>query len=181
MTGVLLLNADYSVLRAVAVRRAIVLVLAEKAEVLEERDTAFRSASMSIPIPSVVRLKYMVKVPFRARVPLTRRAILARDDHVCAYCTRTAQTIDHVIPRSRGGEHSFLNCVSACKRCNSAKDDKLLKEMPRGIEVKGKSVEKWALAFKPFQPRGTQWVIFGVLAETEPAWGPYLGVLPAPV
>ncbi len=109
-------------------------------------------------------------------------------------CTRPAQLFgkNHVKLFVRGetseieavgfglGQHDWSNVVAACKRCNSTKDDKLLKEMPRGIEVKGKPVEKWALAFKPFQPRGTQWVVFGVMAEREPAWGPYLGVLPAP-
>ena len=71
--------------------------------------------------PSVVRLRNYVKIPRARRVPLNRKAIFLRDDHSCQYCTRPAENVDHVIPRSQGGEHKWDNVVASCRRCNSKK------------------------------------------------------------
>jgi len=121
---VLVLNAGYEPLSLVSVRRAVVLLLREKAELIEATQQMLYSASHAIPIPLVIRLVHYVKLPHR-RVPPTRVAIMLRDLHICQYCGDTPGrhdlTVDHVIPRSRGGGHSWQNLVTACKRCNQKK------------------------------------------------------------
>lgn len=159
--GTLLLNASYEPLCVVPMKRAIVLVLAEKAEILEAGGGVVRSESTAVPVPSVIRLTSYVRVPYRARLPLTRRALLARDAHRCAYCSRSADTIDHVVPRSRHGLHEWENVVAACRLCNGRKGDRLLAELG------------WALRATPTVPRGTRWLVVGV-GRIDPAWEPYL-------
>jgi 5-methylcytosine-specific restriction endonuclease McrA len=161
MTMTLMLNASYEPLRVVSWKRAIVLVLQEKAEVLEEDDDPLRSAGLSFRMPKVIRLTRYVKVPFRRSIPLSRRALLARDDHVCAYCGGRATTMDHVLPRSRGGRHAWENLVAACSPCNGAKDDRTPEEWGRPLK------------FKPYAPKSTVWIVVG-LSEPDPAWTPYL-------
>lgn len=104
---VLLLNASYEPLTTVAVRRAIVLMLRNRAEMLhsDPAGTVVHSAGRQVYVPSVIRLTTYVHVPYVARVPLTRSALMQRDRHRCGYCGAKADTIDHVVPRSRGGEH----------------------------------------------------------------------------
>jgi 5-methylcytosine-specific restriction endonuclease McrA len=110
-------------------RRALVLVIDGKAEVLEAYDATVSSASCVFPSPSVIRLIYLIRRP-RPRVKLTRREVFIRDNYTCQYCGRQAGelTIDHVVPRSRGGMHTWDNLVSACKSCNHRKGGKLLNE-----------------------------------------------------
>lgn len=163
MGGTLVLNATYEPLCVVPLRRAVVLVLAEKATVLEAGSGVLRSARQTLPIPSVVRLARYVRVPYRHAVPLTRRTVLERDGHRCAYCPRRAETVDHVVPRSRGGTHSWPNVVAACSRCNHRKGDRLLAEIG------------WSLGFTPAQPPATVALLVG-LAARDPAWEPYLGL-----
>ena len=141
-SGSLVLNATYEPLCVVTLRRAVVLVLAEKAVVVEESDAVMHSARAAVPIPSVVRLSRYVRVPYRREVPMTRRAVLDRDGHRCVYCGVRADTIDHVRPRSRGGQHIWTNVVAACARCNHRKGDRLLAELG------------WQLAAAPVQPSG---------------------------
>jgi 5-methylcytosine-specific restriction endonuclease McrA len=121
---VLVLNAGYEPLSLVSVRRAIVLLLREKAELLEATQQFFASASHTVPVPLVIRLVHYVKLPHR-RVPATRAAVMLRDAYICQYCGeapgRQHLTVDHVIPRSRGGKHGWENLVTACKRCNQKK------------------------------------------------------------
>lgn len=122
----LVLNASYEPLAVVSVRRAVVLVLTEKA-VPEHVDgeRVFRSASREIPLPLVVRLLRFVRVPYRRRVPWSRRGVLERDRRRCAYCGGRASTVDHVQPVSRGGAaRSWLNTVAACPPCNQVKADR---------------------------------------------------------
>ena len=112
-------------------RRAVCLVLSGKAEIVHD-DTAgatLHSASVTLATPSVIRLRRYVRIPYRNRVPLTRAALMRRDNYRCAYCDRKAETIDHVIPRSRGGPHSWENCVASCTTCNHRKADRLLEEL----------------------------------------------------
>ena len=118
MNRVLLLNATYEPLCAVNVRRAIVLLLKGKAEVLERDGGALHSEKITIAIPSVIRLVYFVRVPYYGKANLSRRAVFARDAGACQYCGRRAETMDHVEPRSRGGSHSWENVVAACKKPN---------------------------------------------------------------
>lgn len=119
---VLVLNQNYEPLNVCRVKRAIVLILNGKAEVLEENSSTIRSASLTIISPSVVRLAQMVRRP-RPKVRLTRRRVFVRDRYTCQYCGRQARelTLDHVVPRHRGGEHSWTNVVAACKACNQRK------------------------------------------------------------
>ena len=123
-----MLNATYEPLCVVPVRRAVVLVLKEKAEVLHATDQALHSERAIFQVPSVIRLTYFVKVPFRARAALNRRAVFARDGHRCQYCGAAAENIDHVIPRSRGGRHVWDNVVASCRPCNARKRDHMLEE-----------------------------------------------------
>lgn len=124
----LVLNASYEPLCVVSSRRALVLFLDEKAEIVHSTGYEFHSARSSVPEPSVVRLLQYVKVPRQTRVAITRRSVFARDGHRCQYCGATAENIDHIIPRSRGGAHSWENVVASCKRCNTAKENFLLEE-----------------------------------------------------
>jgi 5-methylcytosine-specific restriction endonuclease McrA len=164
----LVLNATYEPLCVVPLRRAVVLVLAEKATVLETGEAVLHSERLAVPAPSVVRLSRYVRVPYRHAAPLTRRTVFERDGHRCAYCSCRAETIDHVIPRSRGGAHEWNNVVAACSRCNHRKADRLLSELG------------WSLPFRPCAPASTVAVLFGY-ARRDPAWEPYLLSMPSPV
>lgn len=163
MGAALVLNATYEPLCVVSLRRAVVLVLAEKAVVVEESSQVMHSERLAVTVPTVVRLARFVRVPFRREAPLTRRAVLDRDGHACAYCGGKADTIDHVRPRSRGGLHTWTNVVAACARCNHRKGDRLLGEMG------------WHLAVAPIPPPATVAVVMG-WAIREPSWEPYLGL-----
>src|SRR6185295_334280 len=117
---VLLLNATFEPLAVVTAKRAVVLMLAGKAECVQAAlEGAFHSESLTIAAPSVMRLSRYVRVPYRRPVPMTRAGVLRRDGRRCAYCARRADTIDHVVPRSRGGAHTWENCVAACRTCNA--------------------------------------------------------------
>ncbi len=121
---VLVLNAGYEPLSLVSVRRAVVLLLREKAEMLEATQQMLVGANCAMPVPLVIRLVHYVRLPHR-RVPPTRAAILLRDAYTCQYCGATPGrddlTMDHVLPRSRGGYHDWTNLTTACKRCNQIK------------------------------------------------------------
>lgn len=161
---VLLLNATHEPLAVVTGRRALVLLLAGKAECLVERDPELRirSATLVLAVPSVVRLHRFVRVPYQGAAAVTRSGILRRDRRTCVYCGARADTIDHVVPRSRGGGHSWENCVGCCARCNTRKADRLLEELG------------WSLGFVPGPPvrlaAGGIWL----LDETNPEWDPWL-------
>lgn len=132
MTSVLLLNATYEPLTVVSLRRAVVLLLKEKAEILEATERRIRAANISLPMPLVIRLVYYVRVPRRLRVPLTRRAVMIRDGYTCQYCgaqaSRGMLTIDHVLPKVRGGRTLWENLVCACKECNLRKGSRTPEE-----------------------------------------------------
>ncbi len=119
---VLVLNQNYEPLNVCNVRRAVVLVLGGKAEVIEMANQVIRTATRSLPLPSIIRLVSMVRRP-RPRVRLTRKEIFARDNWCCAYCGKQTRdlTLDHVMPRYRGGPHTWENLVAACKPCNHRK------------------------------------------------------------
>ncbi len=124
-TPVLVLNQNYEPLSVCTVRRAVVLLFLGKAEMVEPLDgKVVHSALNSWTIPSIVRLGLYVHQPPK-RVLLSRKNIIKRDGHRCQYCgqSRTAMTVDHVIPRNRGGEEMWENLVCACVRCNNRKGD----------------------------------------------------------
>lgn len=157
----LVLNASYEPLGAASARRALILVLNHRATVVEESDTELHHQSGSFILPAVIRLHRFVNVRFRRTVPLSRRAIFIRDGGRCVYCKKPATTIDHVIPRSKGGKHVWENVVSACHDCNHLKDNFNLGELG------------WRLDPKPFEPRGHFWSILGH-GKPDPRWEPYL-------
>ncbi len=128
-SSVLVLNQNYEPLNVCNTRRALVLVIDGKAEVLEEYAFTVCSPSRIFQSPAVIRLIYMIRRP-RPKVKLTRREVFIRDNFTCQYCGRQAGdlTIDHIVPRSRGGGHTWDNLVSACKSCNHRKGGKSLNE-----------------------------------------------------
>ena len=119
---VLVLNQNYEPLNICRARRAVVLLYRGKAEMLENGLGFIHSASCTFPLPSVIRVVYMIKRP-RPKRKLTRLEIFNRDKHTCQYCGKETQqlTLDHVIPRYKGGEHTWENVVSACVPCNRRK------------------------------------------------------------
>src|SRR4051794_20774011 len=124
---VLVLNATFEPINVCSVRRATVLLLKHKAEVLERGDTELHWATGALPRPHVIRLVNYVRVPRDPhRRKITRRAVFARDGWTCQYCgARTTLTVDHVIPRSKGGLSTWENIVASCAPCNRRKGDRL--------------------------------------------------------
>jgi 5-methylcytosine-specific restriction endonuclease McrA len=158
----LVLNASYEPLSIVSWRRAVCLIIAERADVVDADDREIlHSESIEMPVPTVVRLRSMVKVPRDRRAAVSRRAVFARDDYRCQYCGEHADSIDHVVPRSRGGPHDWENLAAACRPCNTAKRDRTPDEA--GMRL-----------LRPCRaPRVTAWVVLGSSLVPEP-WKPYL-------
>lgn len=162
----LLLNATHDPLAVLDGRRAVTLMLAGKAECVVERPTGekIRSPSFELAVPAVLRLNRFVRIPYSPVAAITRSGILRRDARRCAYCRRAGDTIDHVVPRSRGGSHSWENCVACCVNCNARKADRLLGELG------------WTLSFIPMSPlrigAGRLWLA----EDADPAWHPWLGI-----
>ena len=130
MQQVLVLNASYEPLNVCTVRRAHVLVFKGKAEVIERLDVPLTSATSTFPWPHVIRLVTYVRVPRAVQRKISRRALFARDGWRCVYCGTTSGrlTLDHVVPRSRGGDSVWENVVTSCAPCNHKKGNRLLEE-----------------------------------------------------
>lgn len=163
MTGhVLVLNRDYSALSICSVQRAIVLVHLQKAELVEAYPGRFvRSTSVRHPWPSIVRLNLFVRVPYR-QILLSRKNVLRRDQNRCQYCgSRDRLTIDHVLPKSRGGRDTWENLVSACVPCNNRKGNRTPDEA------------RMELLREPFRP---SYVMFirDFVGQLDDTWKPYL-------
>ncbi|MBC7290423.1 MAG: HNH endonuclease [Actinotalea sp.] len=161
MPRALVLNASREPLCVVGIHRAVALVLTGKAVVLESDGRVLRSERMTLPVPHVLCLTRYVHVPYRRSVTPTRRTVLARDGHRCAYCAGAADTVDHVHPRSRGGAHVWTNVVAACSRCNHRKADRLLSEIG------------WQLLVTPTHPGGPA-AVLGAAVRPHPTWMAYL-------
>ncbi|HEY1357246.1 MAG TPA: HNH endonuclease [Thermoleophilaceae bacterium] len=161
---VLVLNASFEPINVCTVRRATVLLLKERAELLEHADWSLHAESLTLPRPIVIRLTTYVKVPRDAhRRKITRRAVFARDRWTCQYCghERGNLTVDHVIPRSKGGGSTWDNIVTCCAPCNRRKGDRL----PRQVGMKPRH--------KPRAPSPT--IFIHVASPTIPAaWEQYL-------
>lgn len=127
--SVLILNQNYEPLNICNARRAVVLLDRGKAEVLEHGEGIIRSPSITFSLPSVIRLVYLIKRP-RPMRRLARREVFARDRYTCQYCGKQTKdlTIDHVIPRHRGGKHAWENLITACMDCNRRKAGRTLEE-----------------------------------------------------
>lgn len=165
MNGVLVLNQNYEPLNTCHPRRAVVLVDVGKAEVLELDGLVFRSPTRTFRIPSVIRLYRLVKRP-RPRVRLTRREVFIRDHYACQYCGVATRdlTVDHVIPRHRGGSHAWENVVSACRTCNHRKGGRTLEEAQMGLRR------------LPFEPRATPRYMFSRYLAINSAWEKFLPI-----
>ena len=159
---VLLLNQSYQPLMTLGAKRAIVLSFTEKVEVLERYRDKVNSINLSIFVPSVIRLKDYVRFN-KKNIPLNRRNILKRDNHICQYCNSKGKfmTIDHIIPKHKGGRDLWENLVAACVPCNTKKGNKLLKDI------------NMTLLRKPKAPS----FLFNIqneLSNSQKSWKPYL-------
>ncbi len=145
MEGVLLLNSSFEPLGVISWKKAVCLFFSGKAEVIEEYERQIRSVSVIINAPAVVRLLKYVRLG-RRKPPLSRTNILARDKLICQYCSLELSskeaTIDHIIPRSRGGDGSWKNLVCCCKKCNIKKGSKTLREANMQL-IKAPFVPDW--------------------------------------
>lgn len=153
---VLVLNASYEPLQIISVRRALVLLLQEKAELIEAAAQQLRACSISFDVPLVIRLVRYIRIPPRLKLPCSRRGVLARDHETCQYCGiqpgRASLTLDHVIPRSQGGLTVWSNVVTACRECNRKKG--------------GRTPEQAGMILRT-KPRQPQYVAFALLGELE--------------
>ena len=156
-----MLNATYEPLAVVTGRRAVVLVLADKADALDGTGLWLHAERAAYEVPSVIRLRAVVKVTRSRDLAISRRGVFVRDEHRCQYCGDRAETLDHVVPRSRGGLHCWENVVAACRPCNVAKADRLLPET------------RFRLQRQPVQPRRLSWVTLAV-GQVPDQWRPWL-------
>ncbi|MCK4416908.1 MAG: HNH endonuclease [Candidatus Latescibacteria bacterium] len=159
---VLVLNQNYEPLNICSAKRAIILVVLGKAEIVERHNALIRSVSMSIPLPSIVRLGIYIHHPFE-KIVLSKRNIIKRDGHRCQYCgtTQGPMTIDHVIPKNLGGEDSWENMVCACIKCNNKKGHRL----PEETEMK--------LLRTPRKPANVVFIRH-IVTISDHRWKPYL-------
>lgn len=126
--NILVLNADYQPLNVTTLRRGFNLVYTGKAEVIKYGDESIVTERKDYKRPLVIRLIRYVSIPFKT-VPLSRFNVFRRDGYACGYCKSTNNlTIDHVLPKSRGGKNTWENLVTCCKKCNTKKDNRTPKE-----------------------------------------------------
>ena len=160
---VLVLNANFEPLNVCDTRRAIGLILDGKAEMVANGRGYIRTPRVSYPRPAVIKLEHMVRRP-RPRVKLTKREVFRRDNYTCQYCGRqtTHLTIDHVIPRHRGGQHRWDNLVTACPPCNRHKGGRSAAEA------------NMALRHRPVEPAPTAAYLFGRHVTENSDWNKYI-------
>ena len=167
MGRALVLNATYEPLGVVSSRRAVVLVLAAKADAVHDSGETLRSERLAVEVPSVIRLRTFVRVPYQRRAAISRRGVFLRDRGICQYCGRKAESIDHIYPRSRGGAHEWENVVAACRPCNTKKRDRLLEDTGMRLRT------------RPEAPRHLSWVLVSY-PDIPDTWRPYLGAAAEP-
>ncbi|MEM8895042.1 MAG: HNH endonuclease [Bacteroidota bacterium] len=159
---VLVLNQDYSPMTVCSVHRAFLLIYLKKAELLNALDgKSLRSITETYPFPSVIKVNRYVNIPYMS-VVLTRQNIFKRDGHECQYCgTHKDLTLDHLVPRSKGGKSTWNNLVTACRNCNARKGDH--------------SLEKAGMKLKNV-PRKPSYVMFLMdnAGQLQEDWKPYL-------
>jgi 5-methylcytosine-specific restriction endonuclease McrA len=165
MTDVLVLNASYEPLRIVSVRRAMILLLQHKAELVEAAAQRLRAQGATFEVPLVVRLVRYVAIPRHRRLPCSRRGVIVRDRETCQYCGaqpgRARLTIDHVVPRSQGGTTTWENVVAACEACNHRKGSRT----PQQAGM--------VLASAPRRPAYVAFALLGAL-DRHDAWQKYV-------
>ena len=139
MTQCILLNADYTFLNMVDWKRAMCLMVKGKVQVLKQSERVIRSGEgLAIKVPAVMKLIKLIRTLYVNRVPFSKKNVIVRDGFKCAYCgnDRERLTIDHIIPKSRGGTTDFENCVSSCKPCNNKKGNKMPSEARMYLKTK---------------------------------------------
>lgn len=161
-TDVLVLNQDYQPLSICSVQRSVKLLFLEKAELLhDDPDKVIRTVDDEYSYPSVIRLRRYINLPY-ARIVLSRRNIMKRDRHTCQYCgTKSDLTLDHVFPRSRGGEDSWENLVTACNKCNVKKGNRTPDEASMPLDI------------EPYRPVHITF-FQNLLGGVQEHWKPYL-------
>lgn len=161
--SVLVLNANFEPINVCDMRRALGLILTDKATMVLNGRGEIHTTRQSFPSPSVIRLQYMVHRP-RVKIKLTRREVFRRDNYTCQYCGKTSGmlTIDHVKPRHLGGEHVWTNLVTACSACNHRKGGRTPEEIHMHL-----------LHF-PKEPPTSAIYIFGRHMKEYEEWQPYL-------
>jgi len=159
---VLVLNQSFQPLSITNAKKAIILIFLGKAEIVEKNGEFIHSVNDRFPLPSIVRLKRYIHVP-QKRVMLTRKNIIKRDNHQCQYCGKKSVglTIDHVIPRVRGGKDTWENLVCACVKCNNKKGNRT----PEDVGLK--------LLKKPKKPNHIFFIRYAV-SVIDTRWKPYL-------
>tara|TARA_B100001750_G_C15178186_1_gene432707 strand:+ start:20 stop:535 length:516 start_codon:yes stop_codon:yes gene_type:complete len=158
---VLLLNSSYEPLLVVTAKKAILLYFTDKVEIIENSNKIVRSIYIEFQIPSIIRLKKYVYVK-KKELSLTRKNVLKRDAHTCQYCgcKNLELTLDHIIPKDKGGIDSWNNLVAACKKCNIKKGNKLLKDIQMNL-IKLPSKPSYLLNLREY-------------ARINSSWKPYL-------
>lgn len=160
MEKVLVLNYDYTPVNITNINRALKLIIKEKAEIIKEGVQILRSEKITFKIPTIIRLLNYVKIKF-FKVVLTKKNILIRDNFICQYCgTNKNLTLDHLIPKSKGGTNDWLNLVTCCESCNKKKGDKT----PEDANMK--------LINKPFKPNYFTF-LKSYLDKNSTEWKPY--------
>ncbi len=160
---VLLLNQSYEPLTLCTTKKALILIILQKAELVNSNSKlAVRTVNKSFPWPSVIRLKAYIKVPY-VNINLTRKNILRRDNHKCGYCGRgdLTFTIDHIIPKTKGGKDTWENLVTACLPCNNKKGSKTPEEAGMQLRI------------KPHKPNYIMFILNSI-SRIDESWRPYL-------
>ncbi len=162
-SAVLVLNQNYEPLNVCHARRAFVLIDRGKAEVLEHGEGGIRTSRLLFLLPSVIRMIYMIKRP-RPKMRLSRREVFNRDKYTCQYCSRQTRelTLDHVLPRHKGGRHEWENLVSACKTCNHRKAGRTPKEA------------RMRLLREPFTPRVSSYYVVYRYLDGQEDWRKFI-------
>jgi 5-methylcytosine-specific restriction endonuclease McrA len=164
MDRALVLNAGFEPLTFVSIRRAVILLMKDKAELVESHvERALRAERAHYPYPLVIRLLTYIKIPPRLSLPVSRRWVLRRDGYACQYCGRTdgELTMDHVLPLSRGGQTNWTNVVTACVPCNRRKANRTPDEAGMRLHT------------QPFKPLYVALALVGSARENE-VWARYL-------
>lgn len=160
---VLVLNANFEPINVCSTRRAIGLILSEKAAMVVNGRGHIHTIDQLLPRPSVIRLEQMIHRP-RPRVKLTRREVFRRDNYTCQYCGRrdTSLTVDHILPKHLGGQHVWINVVAACPGCNHRKGGRRLEEV------------HMSLLHVPKEPPASAVYLYGRHLEEFGEWEPYI-------
>ena len=160
---VLVLNANFEPINVCSTRRAVGLILTDKAAMVVNGRGHIHTINQLLPRPSVIRLEHMIHRP-HPRVKLTRREVFRRDNYTCQYCGRrdTTLTVDHILPKHLGGKHVWTNVVAACPGCNHRKGGRRLEEV------------QMSLLHIPKEPPASAVYMYGRHLEENGEWEPYI-------